>query len=114
MAERIIGRSLLPDEVVHHRNGVKDDNAEDNIAVLTRKDHGHLHSGTKESRACGYCGKNTFNIKFCGNACARYRIEWPSDADMLTMKKSGMSTRDMAKHIGGISHVAVWYRLQRI
>jgi len=44
VAEKMIGRKLLRNEVVHHINGIKLDNQETNLIVLTRAQHRKLHA----------------------------------------------------------------------
>lgn len=48
VAEKHLGRSLTPDEVVHHINGIKNDNRPENLAVMTSSAHLQYHTRVRK------------------------------------------------------------------
>lgn len=62
IAEKAIGRHLTSEEVVHHKNEIKTDNRPENLKVITKGEHSHIHAQPKtgEYLICPVCGKQFY------------------------------------------------------
>ncbi|KKN01595.1 hypothetical protein LCGC14_1126150 [marine sediment metagenome] len=43
VAEQALGRELVSADIVHHQNGMKDDNRPENLVVMSQSEHIELH-----------------------------------------------------------------------
>lgn len=74
IASILLGHWLCSDEHVHHIDGIRTNNDEDNLLVLSAEEHAELHKGRIDRKNCIVCGK-TFkpglgSAKFCSRKCS--------------------------------------------
>lgn len=132
IAERDIGRSLSPDEVVHHLDGDRQNNEPSNLLVLSRGMHARLHSwfdkGAPMAAKHGCIGVNSAKAKarepkyceicslqltkrqkrFCSSVCAHVHkrvVDHPSK-DELSREMASAGWVELGRKYG-VSDVAV-------
>lgn len=84
VVEKMIGRYLMKGEVVHHLNGIKDDNRPDNLVIEKRSDHSRDHKKLRieELKKCGFRLE-----KMAGGRLTGYWIKENKNGDIIRTTK---------------------------
>ena len=101
IAEKMLKRSLTPEEIVHHIDNNSENNLENNLMIFkSQSDHMRFHKGgiavlqkngayecmfSKPTRKCNQCGKDTINKKFCSLKCFHLfseKVQRPSKSEL--------------------------------
>lgn len=114
------GRLVLPEEVVHHTDHNRRNNAPSNLEILTRGEHARVHSPRiLREKTCEYCQEafrpRNHRQRFCSPRCAqcsRRSVGRPS-AEQLAEDLESMSWCAVGRKYG-VSDNAVrkWARVE--
>lgn len=95
--ENSIGRLLNPNEVVHHKNNDSKDDRLENLELLTRGEHTHIHRELPAmlDMVCTSCGKS-FKLR-------KRWVEWRSNAGQQNFYCCRRCQWDSLKNIVGVA-----------
>ena len=133
--EQRLGRKLQADEIVHHKDGNKKNNADENLELHSRQSHGKLHSDEQKPAEiweliCPHCKKSFFRparkvryaqkisqATYCSRSCSgkasidKSKISKLSMSDICEIKrllKEGVSQSAIARQFG-VSRGMIWH-----
>ena len=92
--EQYLGRKLSRDEVVHHKNGEKDDNDVDNLEVMDLSEHTKQHHiGSTLSEET----KRKISEALIGNQSVNRKLNDSQVEEIKRLHDNGVSNRKIAK-----------------
>lgn len=102
LIERLIGRRLGSDEVVHHKNEIKTDNRLDNLELMTVGEHSIIHNTGKK-----FTQERIKNIALAHQRNGVAKLNPESVAWIKDRAKEGLLTRAAMALELGVSSVTV-------